>query len=198
MAVVHGTGTIKSKEGDPTETHFRGVYILRNDKWLIKTAEELGEWGDTLEQLDWLIGSWLDEDENASISTECSWTTNHRFISRSFVASYKNGPELRGTEIIGWDPASRAIRSWIFDSDGSTGQSVWTYRGKEWVIKSRGVLPDGSRASAVHIITRIDPDKYTWESVDREVDGQILPDIPPITIARVTSQPANAAAERKP
>ena len=50
-------------------------------------------------------------------------------VLHSFKAG-KDGFQLSGTEVIGWDPTSRSIRSWVFDSDGSFGQAVWTRRGR--------------------------------------------------------------------
>jgi hypothetical protein len=46
------------------------------------------------------------------------------------------------------------------------------------------VLPDGSQATAQHTMTQIDPDHYTWSSANRESDGELLPNIEPITIVR--------------
>lgn len=197
MATVRGIGTVTRGTDGPTSFRFRTVHVRKGELWPMSSVEELSEWGEALDQLDWLVGNWLDEDEDASIRTECDWTPNRRFITRSFVASYREGPELRGTEIIGWDPAARVIRSWVFDSDGSFGQGIWSQRGDEWIVKSRGVLPDGTRASAVHIYHRVGEDQYTWESVNREAAGEVLPNIPPISIARAAStQPANASAEK--
>ena len=58
------------------------------------------------------------------------------------------------------------------------------------------VLPDGSRASAVYIITVKGPREYTWESINREIDGDIQPDLGPFTLVRAQNQPSAAFSER--
>ena len=47
------------------------------------------------------------------------------------------------TQRIGWDPLTKQIKSWVFDSEGGYGDGLWTRKGNQWVIKSTGVLPDG-------------------------------------------------------
>jgi hypothetical protein len=107
------------------------------------------------------------------------------------VAKDENRPELRITEVIGWDPADRIFRSWVFDSDGGFGQSTWSKRGDEWIISAKGTLADGGRASAVNIIHPIDEGSYTWSSTNRDVDGEMLPDVEDIKMVRVpATQPA--------
>ena len=54
---------------------------------------------------------------------------------------------------IGWDPLTKQIKSWVFDSEGGYGDALWTRKGNQWVIKSTGVLPDGRTASATHVLT---------------------------------------------
>jgi hypothetical protein len=45
-------------------------------------------------------------------------------------------------------------------------------------------LPDGKRTSAVNIVTEIDNDSYTWQSINRTVDGEVLPNIDEVLIVR--------------
>jgi hypothetical protein len=84
----------------------------------------------------------------------------------------------------GWDSETQEIRSWVFDSDGGFGDRFWTEEGKgnRWQIEAVNTLPDGSQSPAVHVITKVDDDHYTWESGNRSVDGLLLPSI---TVARV-------------
>ena len=58
---------------------------------------------------------------------------------------------------IGWDPLTKQIKSWVFDSEGGYGDEFWTRKGNQWVIKSTGVLPDGRTASATHVLTPTGP-----------------------------------------
>ena len=48
--------------------------------------------------------------------------------------------DMAGMQIIGWDPAAKQIRSWVFDSDGAFGEGVWNKQGNRWYIQSTGTL----------------------------------------------------------
>jgi hypothetical protein len=137
-----------------------------------------------LKELEWMIGSWIDQDENSTIQTDCEWTKNQNFINRSFAVVVGDQVDLAGMQIIGWDPAAKQIRSWIFDSDGGFAEGKWTRKGDRWLIQTSGTLPDGSRSSAVNIMTRVDDDSFTWQSVQREVGGDILPNVDEVLVVR--------------
>ena len=139
-----------------------------------------------LKELEWTIGSWVDEDkeDNARIATECQWTKNQNFITRAFSVSIGDRIRTSGMQIIGWDPATKQIRSWVFDSDGGFGEGVWRHKGNRWYINQTGVLPDGGHSSAVNILTKINDNAYTWQSTNREVDGVMEPDIDEIKVVR--------------
>ena len=68
---------------------------------------------------------------------------------------------------IGWDPITKSIHSWVFDSEGGYGESVWTRDGDGWIIKATGVRPDGTTASATNSLTPAGHDGYVWRSTDR-------------------------------
>lgn len=144
-----------------------------------------------LEKLSWMIGSWQDTEKDVNVRSVCSWTANRRFILRSFVVTDDDRPELQVSEVIGWDPAEQVYRSWVFDSDGGFSQNTWSQRGDDWLISARGTLTDGGQASAVNIIHPIDTNTFTWSSTNRDVDGEMLPDVDDIKMVRVpATQPA--------
>ena len=140
-----------------------------------------------LKELEWLVGEWVDQDENSSINTVCQWTKNKNFLSRSFAVSIADSIQLEGTQVIGWDPTRSVIRSWMFDSDGGFSVGLWTREGDRWTIRTLQILAGGEKASSVNILTRVNDDKFTWESVNREVDGEVLPNIDQVTVARKQS-----------
>lgn len=100
--------------------------------------------------------------------------------------SVRDRLEMSGLQMIGWDPAAKQIRSWVFDSDGGFGEGTWTKKESRWFIPFTGTLPDGSKSSAVNIITYLDNDTFTWQSVNREVDGEILPNVDEVVVVRQT------------
>ena len=105
-------------------------------------------------------------------------------MNYSFKISVPGEDDLEGTQVIGWDPAAGTIRSWMFDSDGGIGEGTWTKKDNHWIIKFKQVLPDGRKASATNIYTIIDTDKVTWQSIGREINGQYMPNVGPITVVR--------------
>jgi hypothetical protein len=131
-----------------------------------------------------MVGSWVDEDEVATIQTDCEWTKNRNFMTRSFVVVAGDQIDMSGMQIIGWDPAAKQIRSWVFDSDGTFGEGKWSRKDNRWLIQQTGILPDGSKTSATNIITKIDDDQFTWQSTNREVAGEMLPNVEEVLVVR--------------
>jgi hypothetical protein len=46
-------------------------------------------------------------------------------------------------------------------------------------------LADGSDTTAQNLMTRNGDDGFTWRSVKRTLDGEMLPDLPAVKVARV-------------
>jgi hypothetical protein len=137
-----------------------------------------------LDGLAWMVGEWVDQGADATITTNCSWTKNRKFLTRSFQVATDDQVTLEGTQVVGWDPIARQIRSWTFDSEGGFGEGRWIHDGPRWLVKTSFVLASGERASALNVITYVNQDTFRWQSVDREVGGELLPSIPEVTITR--------------
>ena len=141
-----------------------------------------------LEVLDWMVGTWIDEGEDATIVTECSRTKNRRFLKRSFKVKIDEEVTLEGDQFVGWDPVAGQIRSWTFDSEGGIGEGVWLQDGNRWLVKASFVLADGARASALNVYTYVDADTIRWQSTNREIAGELQPNIPEVTVVRQKPQ----------
>ncbi|HEX2476702.1 MAG TPA: SgcJ/EcaC family oxidoreductase [Lacipirellulaceae bacterium] len=190
VVVEKGTAEVTYSEFEPEKTAYTAVHVKRDGQWLIdRVSEEEVQPPppsnyENLKELEWLVGTWIDQDEQATIKHECNWTKNQNFLTRSFAVVIGDQIDMSGMQIIGWDPAAKQIRSWVFDSDGAFGEGKWTRKGNRWLIQQVGTLPDGRKTSAVNIMTQIDNDSYTWQSVSREVDGEVLPNIEEVQIVR--------------
>ena len=145
-----------------------------------------------LEELGWMIGKWVDEGEDAKITTTCSWKMNRKFLTRSFRVTLDNQITLTGNQVIGWDPLAGQIRSWTFDSEGGIGEGLWIRDGKRWLVKTSFVLANGDRASAINVIKYVDQDTLRWQSTNREIAGEWQPNIPEVTVVR--QKPAETEA----
>jgi len=200
MAIERGTATVTPPEGEAAVERYRVIHVRKDDKWQIQSVSEdtaRGQANEALSQLDWMVGRWVDASEDADIEVICSWTDNKRFLLRTFVVRDPDLPELKVSELIGWDPKSDGIRSWVFDSDGGFGQSTWRNRAGDWLILAKAVLPDGGDASAIQILHPVDKDAFTWSASNREVDGNLLPDIDEIRFVRSSSDEAAADASQR-
>lgn len=197
VAVEEGTARV-SRRGEPlTETSYIAIHVKQRGGWKLDSVRETAlpsapappSHSERLKGLEWMIGHWVDKDENSTIDTVCQWTKNKNFITRSFSVAIKDRIELEGTQVIGWDPAAGNIRSWMFDSEGGFGEGVWTRKGQSWIIKTSRTLSGGEKASAINVITPVDRNSFTWQSTGREIDGELQPNIDEVTVVR--KQPQN-------
>ena len=189
VAVEHGTARFLHPDQSPTEAEYTAVYVRRDGKWLLdrvadKDIATISSHYEQLKELEWMIGRWVDEDEDASVVTECSWTRNNNFITRAFTVQIGEQIDLAGMQIIGWDPATQKIRSWVFDSDGGFGQATWSCKGDRWFAQRSGVLPDGRKSSSVNILTYLDDNACTIQSISRMLDGELLPNIEEVRVVK--------------
>lgn len=189
QAIEKGIAIVKDEGQAISQTAYKAIYEKQQGEWLIKEVREFEspnpptQYGQ-LKELDWLIGEWVDEDEDTTLLTRFDWDRYKNFLTQQFSLAVEGNLELEGKQIIAWDPVEGQIRSWIFDSDGGFGEGIWRKKDKSWEVESIYTLPDGRRASAIHIYTPFDTSHYTWESVGREVEGELLPDIEPVTVVK--------------
>lgn len=189
VAVEQGASKLISPKGEPHESLYTAVHVKRDGKWYLDriTEEEIPvvlSHYEHLKDLEWLIGSWTDGDEQGRIQTTCKWTKNKNFITRYFTASTRERIDLSGMQIIGWDPSKKQIRSWVFDSDGGFAEGVWTKKKNRWDVKMTGTLPDGRKASSMNVFKLIDNDSFKWQSINRTVDGNLQPNIDEVIVVR--------------
>ncbi len=137
-----------------------------------------------LNELGWMVGRWVDKGDQATITTTCLWMKNRKFLTRTFTVVIEGEPTLEGRQMIGWDPIAGRIRSWTFDSEGGYGEGRWIRDGNRWLVKKSFVLAGGERASTVNVITYVDRNTLRWQSTHREIDGELLPNIPEVTVVR--------------
>jgi uncharacterized protein (TIGR02246 family) len=189
VAVENGVAKLISGDQQPKESSYTAIHVKHDGKWLLDrvTEEDLPvvlSHYEQLKELKWMIGTWVDGDDQASIKTTCEWTRNQNFITRSFTVSIKDRIDMAGMQIIGWDPAAKQIRSWVFDSDGGFAEGRWTKKDKRWFITTSGTLPDGGKACSVNVITCVDDDQFRWQSLNRTVNGELLPNIDEVVVVR--------------
>lgn len=197
MATEEGTTTIvvDATPESPVElSRYSATYVKQGDTWKIASARDLPSLPLTpvehLQGLEWLVGTWVDENSDSIVQTTFRWSEDKHFLLSDFTVRVGNGPSLKGTQRIGWDPRTSELRSWTFDSAGGFGEAVWTRDGNRWISKTTGVSRQGQIASATNILTQISKDQATFQARDRVVGGVIAPDIAEIPIVRKPPPPS--------
>ncbi len=186
----------RGEESTPAECRYTTVYVKVEDKWLIASVRDnaprnLREHSVHLQQLNWLIGDWIDEGDDSIINFSCEAVDNGNFLVRKFTIVIGGEESMSGTQRIGWDPLTGKLRTWIFDSEGAYGEGLWHHdeENDRWVLKTTGVTADGETASSTSLYTFVNEHTMTWQSVDHEVAGVQQPDSDIITIVRHSPGP---------
>jgi uncharacterized protein (TIGR02246 family) len=189
-----GTTTVTPNDGDVSESLYAAIYVKKDGEWkisqLIESPKPTMTPHEQLAELAWLIGKWeeTDEADDLSVDSEFLWARSGNFITRNVTVKRGGETTLEGWQIIGWDPIEERIRSWTFDGEGGFAEGWWTREGERWLVRETGVTPDGSRTGAENTITKLSPDRFTWESNNRTLDGEPQPNIDRIEISRVKGE----------
>jgi uncharacterized protein (TIGR02246 family) len=193
LAIEDGTSAVLAPDGSaPSRARYTNVLVKKDGKWLLSSVREAAYTDPTnhefLGGLDWVIGEWRDESsENQSPLGHITfdWAPGENFIIATRTVDYKDASLDSGTQMIGWDPVSKQIRSWSFEADGGFGESVWSKDGAKWIVKTKATAADGSAVTATNIITPVDANTVTWQSKERTASGKPLPDTKEVKMKRV-------------
>jgi uncharacterized protein (TIGR02246 family) len=176
----------------PEYDRYTVLHVKRDGRWQMALArDEEGPPPTAHEQLGplaWLIGEWVDDDGSAVVRSSCRWSEDGNFLLQDFKLQLNGRDAMNVNQRIGWDPLARRIRSWVFDSEGGFGESLWARDEDRWIIKATGVRPDGSSASATNMLIPLGSDGYVWRSMDRIVGD----DAQPPTEVQVVRKPPDA------
>lgn len=191
VALEQGKSVETIGKNEPEEVPYTAVYVRRDGQWLLDRVtdlakEEVPSHYEQLKVLEWMVGSWVDkdDDDNATIETVCNWTKNRNFLTRSYTITVGDEIELSGMQIVGWDPAAKTIRSWTFDSDGGFAEATWENKKDRWYVRNHGILVDGRKATMTNVIKKIDDNSFSWQTIERTAGGEILPNIDEVVIVR--------------
>jgi uncharacterized protein (TIGR02246 family) len=193
LAIEEGSSKETSGPGEPPEyDRYTVIHVKRDGKWMMAMARD--EEGppptphEQLKLLAWLVGDWVDDGGSVVVKSNCRWSDDGNFLLQDFNMQVSGENAMRVNQRIGWDPLSKRVHSWVFDSEGGYGESVWTQDGTSWIIKATGVRPDGSTASATNTLVPAGKDGYVWRSVDRIVGDSIASPVE-VKVIRVPPKP---------
>lgn len=189
VAIEDGTTSVFGANGEPpSRARYTNVFVKKDGKWLLASvreapfaapnrSQELGSLGP-------LLGAWeavAESGETIRTLVEPAAGGNFLVISRTILA--KNVPISGATEWVAWDPASKAIRSWSFESDGGFSESQWKQEGGKWTVSTRGTLRDGRTISESQVLSAGD-DALTVATTDFALEGKPQPAAKPLTLKR--------------
>jgi uncharacterized protein (TIGR02246 family) len=189
---VGSTKETPSPNEPPEYDRYTVLHVKRDGKWQMALArDEEGPPPSAHEQLKplaWLVGDWIDDDGSSVVRSSCRWSQDGHFLLQEFHLQLSGQNAMNVSQRIGWDPIAKNIRSWVFDSEGGFGESVWTPDGDSWLIRATGVRPDGTTGSATNFLTQIGNDGYIWRTTDRVVAGEVQPPMQ-VKVVRKPPQP---------
>jgi len=139
-----------------------------------------------------MVGDWVEEGPDAISTSSCKWDESGNFLVWKYKVQNKNANASGGTTFIGWDPLTKQITSWVFDSEGGHGEASWSrLADDQWMAKASGILSDGRTASATQYVKQLGPDRASWTSLDRVAGGEPVPNISEYVLVR---RPQGASA----
>lgn len=191
-AVAEGTSTLGSEEKPATvASHYLSIYVKKNGLWQIASAHDLRGVDNTnygeMKDLEALIGTWQYKNGSSLVEMSCLWIADKKYLERKFTVSENGKVTASGTQIVGKDPLSQQITSWLFDSSGGHDQGTWTRQDKGWIIQSNGATADGTPTSSLNQLSSVDADTIAWKSVNRMAGDQQLPDTAEVQLKRVSA-----------
>jgi uncharacterized protein (TIGR02246 family) len=192
VAVEQGSARAQAKDGSVGDgTQYTAVHVKRDGKWLLanvnesRTAQTAA--GDKLADLNWLVGEWkADLGEGKTYRLRCDWMADKTFLRREFSVQEGDKTLSSGTQIIGVDPVLGQIVSWTFDSSGGFGHEMWERQNGRWRIAASSVLSEGGTSLSTNYLTKVDDNAFTWQSVERSLNDQLLPDTAQVRVERVS------------
>lgn len=193
VAKEEGRSLVTPAGGPPEELAFTVLYVRREGRWLISSVREdpieAARPHDRLKDLEWMVGEWVEEHADSVVRFSCRWAEGGNFLLRDVSMKRGGRPVMSIAQRIGWDPSTRQVRSWEFDSAGGFGEGRWSRAGDRWTIKHSGVQADGTASSATNTMTKQGTDALRWVSTDRVVGGESLPDTEGDVLVRVPPAP---------
>lgn len=173
-------GRFASKAGVPS--NFSILWVREDGAWRIAILRESAN-APELSDLDWLLGSWEVERDGSKVRTNYEKVYDGAFLRMEYTVE-SDGGTTSGSQMIGHDPESGGLKSWLFNGDGGHGTGVWLRTGDGWRVLSVGRTADGGAMTAVNLLVPVDDDSFTFQATQRTIDGEPVPDGDVLTVKR--------------
>jgi uncharacterized protein (TIGR02246 family) len=189
-AIEDGEAVLEPPDGsDPTASKYSVVHVKQDGRWLMASVrdEQVDEGAsaqNSIADLEWLIGSWTAEEHGAKTESVCRWLGDKSFVERRYTTTGVDGAQTTGVQIIGWNAHDGHVQSWNFSPDGSFAVGVWSPVEDGWQATISGWTSDGAATAAVNRLQRLDDNAYVWQSVERSLGEDPLPDTDEVVLRR--------------
>lgn len=191
IAMYDGLAEVKPSAKDPVRrTRFAAVLAKQGNQWQIASIRDLEDLDnatvlirETLDELGFLVGEWLEEGGSYRLQTNCQWSEDKMSLIQKFKISGNNIKELSGTQRIGWDPATQKIKSWTQDSQGGYAEALWTNKNGGWIVKASGTNSEGDATSMTFEYQEAGKGRIDIYFRDRIIGDEVMPDVN-VTIVR--------------
>ncbi len=201
VAQVEGESRLVSPKEATIANRFAALLARQGDAWKLVEIREYPAPSasvtayERLKELEWMVGDWVDQTEDAEIYSTVEWGQGKGYLVRKYSAQIKGEPATSGLMVIAWDPQAEQIKSWIFNADGSRGEGSWTRAAdNQWVVKAHGSTAGGRPNSATQIISLVNKAAVKTSSIDRILGGEVAGDIEDLIMVRKPPAPATAPA----
>jgi len=195
VAIEDGQVTLATEAGPVSVSRYSAVYTKVDSTWKIASLRDLESEvfspGDRLTPLQFLLGDWVSESADGIVEQSYYWSEDGNFILNDFSVTIDGKPEITGNQRIGWDPQTKQIRGWLFDSEGGHVQGYWSELTDRWVVKSSGFNADGTSGSSTNYFIPGENGQLVWLSTDRVIAGEPQDDIE----VKLTRKPPAPALE---
>lgn len=195
VAIQDGVSIITEADGDSDSSPFTAIWLkVDNGKaktWVLQQVRELPSAGadaegphSKLKDLGWLVGEWTHSDKDFKTTMNVRWMKGGKFLIVDLAVNKADAEDISLIQVIGWDPTGDRLHSWVFDTRGGFGEGYWSRKGTTWRAEVAGVTADGRHGEGTNLYKQMDDDSFVFEGIDRELDGEDLPDVK-VTYQRV-------------
>lgn len=181
---VRGTLAFTKKPGEkPAETPFESLRVLEDGAWRLAESLVAPSPAAALDELSWLVGTWQATDAKEGTTVAVTYEKavgGQALLGRTKIVP-KQGAAIESLDLIHADRATGLVRSWLFDSTGARAEGVFSADGTAFNRTLVGTPADGvGRTQWTQVIVPGGEGRFTLQSIERSIDGQPLPDNPPL------------------
>jgi uncharacterized protein (TIGR02246 family) len=189
IAVEDGRAVLRSSAaGVPASSRYTAVHVRQDGQWLMASVRDMRvvttSHSGHLAELGWLIGHWVAEHGNLQLDVNYRWIVADKVIERTHRVTEDGRVTSSGSQIIGWDPISQQIESWIFSTGGGYAVGVWSTHDIGWTVETVGVANDGTPTTAANTLVRVSDNTLSWTSTSRWIGDATLPNVDEVLLTR--------------